>query len=135
MSCDKDASLLSVYHAALAKLAECRCLGAGWDGYGTDPPSADACRMAEFVLSQLYCRGFLPEHPRPSAAGGIGITLKIRNRSVYIECCNHGTIHTHMSNGYDEYVHVAATVDDCTLVPCLVGVFMGGGIWDGKETA
>lgn len=71
-----------------------RELRKGWDGYDADPPNTWAIEIAEDFASRL---GRLKPRVRPSAIGGMGITVwqvvdgQPGDRKCYAEFSNHGT--------------------------------------------
>lgn len=67
-------------------------LGANWDGYGAEPPSALARDWSIRVLELLAPEGPYPSSVSPSAEGGVAISFLARGRVATIECLNDGSV-------------------------------------------
>jgi hypothetical protein len=64
----------------------------GWNGYDAPAPSEKARRTAESFVDTLLKEKYEPRRLAPSAVGGVGVTQRKGNRSVYVEFYNDGRV-------------------------------------------
>ena len=64
----------------------------GWNGYDAPAPSEKAIRTAERFVDTLLREKYEPRRLAPSAVGGVGVTQRKGNRSVYVEFYNDGRV-------------------------------------------
>jgi hypothetical protein len=76
---------------AEGELQRISSMGADWDSYGAEPPSADAIRASQEILAELAGALILPSTIVPSAEGGVSIYFMSGNRTAYIESYNGGS--------------------------------------------
>jgi hypothetical protein len=76
-----------------AELQEFTTLELGWDSYNAQPPSALTIEAARGFLAQLQAGSLQPVAVDPSVVGGVGITFRHENHSVYLEFRNTGNAH------------------------------------------
>jgi hypothetical protein len=67
-------------------------LKAGWNGYNAPAPSEKAIRTAESFVGTLLREKYEPRRLAPSAVGGVGVTQRKGDRSVYVEFYNDGRV-------------------------------------------
>ncbi|MEZ6099961.1 MAG: hypothetical protein R3E01_13415 [Pirellulaceae bacterium] len=89
-------------HAALRRLDSYKELEEGWNGYTAEPPSAEAVSNAREFLKVLFLAGAGPCRVKPSAIGGIGITVRTASRKAYVEFLNDGQVHALLSDEFNE---------------------------------
>ncbi len=87
---------------ALDQLDDMQTVVDGWNGYSAPAPSTLAINNARQFVYELYT--VVPSALRvaPSAIGGVGITLSKREKAVYVEFYNDGSIYRMLiNNGID----------------------------------
>lgn len=73
-------------------LVRARTVRIGWDGFSAAPPSDYALKGAEEFLTLVLSNGLDPSRVEPSVVGGVGITFRKGERSVYAEILNGGKV-------------------------------------------
>jgi hypothetical protein len=74
------------------KFAELSKLKDGWNGYNAPAPSEQARLTARCFVDILLKEKYEPRRLAPSAVGGVGVTQRKGNRSVYVEFYNDGRV-------------------------------------------
>ncbi len=74
------------------RLASCKLLEDGWNGYTARAPSEQAIILAEQFLDAMRDSHILPTQVAPSAMGGIAVTRKVGVRKVLVELYNDGRV-------------------------------------------
>ena len=64
----------------------------GWNGYAAPAPTEEAIRTAKSFIDTLLREKYEPKRLAPSAVGGVGITHRHGDKSVYVEFYNDGRV-------------------------------------------
>ena len=64
----------------------------GWNGYTAPAPTEKAILTAKSFVDTLLREKYDPKRLAPSAVGGVGITHRRGDRSVYVEFYNDGRV-------------------------------------------
>jgi hypothetical protein len=72
------------------KLIRLGQLREGWNGYEAPAPSKAAISTAETFVDLLVREKYEPRRLAPSVVGGVGVTRRQDNKSVYVEFYNDG---------------------------------------------
>ena len=102
-------SLMVIYHADETQAAawqtrfiELSKLRDGWNGYNAPPPSPKAILTAQSFVDTLLREKYEPKRVTPSAVGGVAVTQRNRDKKVYVEFFNDGTVFALFSDGSSE---------------------------------
>ncbi|MBV9500448.1 MAG: hypothetical protein JO138_13835 [Acidobacteriaceae bacterium] len=110
----------SAFWQSKLKFAEARehldltaSLNEGWNGYGAEAPSGLARQITAQVLGSLEQVLLPPDHLRPSAEGGIGLSFVNRDKRAVIEIYNSGEVAaaTYSNEGAPEIWELEASQD------------------------
>jgi hypothetical protein len=74
------------------KFSKLSRLREGWNGYTAPAPLEKAILTAKNFVDTLLKEDYEPKRLAPSAVGGVGVTQRKGNRSVYVEFYNDGRI-------------------------------------------
>lgn len=67
-------------------------LAHGWDGYGSEPPNANASSLAARILDLLETASLVPTQLTPTVEGGIALSFVEGNSRAVIEIYNTGEV-------------------------------------------
>jgi hypothetical protein len=81
---EKQAAAWKIKLIRLGQLRE------GWNGYDAPAPSKEAISTAETFVDLLVREKYEPRRLAPSVIGGVGVTRRRHDKSVYIEFYNDG---------------------------------------------
>ncbi len=102
-------SILVIYHADptltvtwQTKFVQLSKLRDGWNGYNAPAPSEKAIRTAQSFVDMLLREKYEPKRLSPSAVGGVAVTQRSREKKVYVEFFNDGTVFALFSDGNSE---------------------------------
>jgi hypothetical protein len=94
------------------KLASCKSLRDGWNGYTAPVPSEQASSLAKCFLDAMQASGVLPTRVAPSGMGGVAVTRKIGMRKVLVELYNDGRVFALFSDRATEDLPVEEVKSD-----------------------
>src|SRR5687767_7957367 len=86
----------STWGALWDKLNRIASLRHGWNSYDAPPPSPLTIEQARLFLECLHSENLEPGRLAASAIGGVGISLRSKQRRVYVEFRNDGGIYVVM---------------------------------------
>jgi hypothetical protein len=82
-----DGAQAATWKTKLIKLGKLR---KGWNGYDAPAPSEAAINAAESFMEILLREDYEPNRLAPSAVGGVGITRRDNDKTIYVEFYNDG---------------------------------------------
>jgi hypothetical protein len=94
------------------KLASCKSLRDGWNGYTAPAPSEQAIDLAMRFLDAMKATELSPTRVAPSAMGGVAVTRKVGERKVLVELYNDGRVFALFSDRGTEELPVEEVKDD-----------------------
>jgi hypothetical protein len=77
---------------ARQRLSATASLAHGWDGYGSEPPNANASSLAARILDLLETASLVPTQLTPTVESGIALSFVEGNSRAVIEIYNTGEI-------------------------------------------
>lgn len=84
-----EGSQRTVWEGKFSRLSRLR---EGWNGYAAPAPTQQAILTARSFVDTLLREKYEPKRLAPSAVGGVGITHRRGDRSVYVEFYNDGRV-------------------------------------------
>jgi hypothetical protein len=84
------------------KFSKISRLQEGWNGYTAPAPTEKAILLAKSFVDTLLREKYEPRRLAPSAVGGVGVTQRKGDRSVYIEFYNDGRVLALFSDNVNE---------------------------------
>lgn len=79
---------------ALKRLQSMHRLSSGWDGEDAPAPGRQPLYDAGEFLEELQARGIGPATIGPAVVGGVGISIRRKDKLAYIEFLNNGRIYS-----------------------------------------
>ena len=73
-----------------------------WNGRKSPAPTPGAITSAALLVHMMIDRNLEPTRLAPSAVGGVGVTRRLGERLVYVECYNHGKVYAIFSDDQSE---------------------------------
>lgn len=109
------------WNSVFRKLDSFCSLKDDWNSYAAPAPSPLTIAQARTFVECLHAENLEPSRLAPSAIGGVGITLRLRDRRVYVEFRNDGGIYAVQSDQSSEPI-ISAVRDDESGFRLIIGI-------------